>query len=157
MSADLDRGITLHPIRLGDRRQTAPGWLIVAQGAVRGILSSGPDGQVLHACACDRRILPAGGLMLFQDLDEAQAWLEERLPATASRAPSGRPQRASEEDVQPTVLSRADAEQAFLAAAMDYCWSIRDRSLPDQGPLRRLWTAFVELRRLSGAVARGTA
>jgi hypothetical protein len=157
MSAEFDPGVSLHPIRLGDRRQTASGWLIVAQGAVRGILSSGPDGQVLHGCACDRRILPPGGLMLFQDLDEAQAWLEERLPVEAPHAPSGRPWPASEEDVLPTALTRADAEQALLAAAVDYCWSIRNRSLPDQGPLRRLWTAFVALRRLSGANVGGTA
>jgi hypothetical protein len=107
MSAELDLGVSLHPIRLGDRRQTAPGWLIVAQGAVRGILSSGPDGQVLHGCACDRRILPTGGLMRFEDLEAAQAWLEERLPSEVPQAHSGAPWRASEEDVRPTALTRA--------------------------------------------------
>jgi hypothetical protein len=95
--------------------------------------------------------------MFFHDLEEAQVWLEERLPAEAPHARPGGPWRASQEDVRPTALSRADAEQALLAAAVDYCWSIRNRSLPDQGPLRRLWTAFVALRRLSSANVRGTA
>jgi hypothetical protein len=95
--------------------------------------------------------------MLFQDLDEAQAWLEERLPPEAPPARSGRPWRASEEDVRPTALTRADAEQALLAAAADYCWSIRNRSLPDQGPVRRLWSAYVDWRRVSSPSARRTA
>lgn len=51
-------------------------------------------------------------------------------------------------------MTVADAERALQAAAVDYCWSIRNRALPDRGPQRRLWTAFIEFRRLSGASAR---
>ena len=158
MSIQAYSGVSLHPIRLGDRGRTAPGWMIVAQGAVRGILGSGPDGQVLHACACDRRILPPNGLVVFEGLEEAQAWLDLLMPGQPPPEGSSPPDGEPEDDGPlPTAMTLADAEQALLAAAVDYCWSLRHRALPDRGPLRRLWTAFVEFRRLSGASARGTA
>lgn len=139
--------VGLSPVRLGDRGRTARGWLVVAEGALRGIMSAGADGQeVVFAFACDRRIEPHG-VMLFQDIVEAQAWVEKRLQPVQRRPPQGGPRRMSDDEVPPTPLTRADAERALLAAAMDYCWSLRDRSLPDHGPLRRLWAAYVNFRR----------
>lgn len=146
--------IGLHAVRLGDRKRTGIGWLVVAQGAVRGILSSGSDGEVVHAFACDQRILPKGGLMVFRDLDEAHAWLERCLPCETGTARSSSSTRALDEDIEPRACTRADAERALLAAAVDYCWSIRNRSLPDHGPLRQLWKAFVDLRRLARVAPR---
>jgi hypothetical protein len=145
MIADL-AGVALSPIRIGDRRRTARGWLVVSAGAVRGILSAGRDGEVIHAFACDRRIAPEGGLMVFRDLDETLAWLERRLPA---ERPSSRPNRPrSFHEDRPAPLTLADAERELLGAAVDYCSSLRHRSLPEEGPQRRLWDAFIAYRRI---------
>ena len=38
--------ITLLPVRLGDRQRTAPGWLILSDGALRGLFSEGAQGEV---------------------------------------------------------------------------------------------------------------
>lgn len=94
--------VSLHPVRLGDRHLTGQSWIIVAQGAVRGILGSGPDGEVLHGCACDRRILPPGGLMVFEDLDEAQACSSSRCP----QSPCGRRPRRRAPNPMTTDRSR---------------------------------------------------
>jgi hypothetical protein len=37
--------MTLLPAQLGDRQRTAPGWLIVSDGALRGLLSEGALGE----------------------------------------------------------------------------------------------------------------
>jgi hypothetical protein len=42
MIADL-AGVALSPIRIGDRRRTARGWLVVSGGAVRGIFACIPQ------------------------------------------------------------------------------------------------------------------
>lgn len=88
MTIDAADSVALHAVRLGDRHRTARGWLVVAHGAVRAVMSATPDGRILHACACDRRVLPADGLMLLEDLEEAQAWLELRLPSEPPRSKS---------------------------------------------------------------------
>jgi hypothetical protein len=139
-------GVALSPIRIGDRRRTARGWLVVSSGAVRGILSAGRDGEVIHAFACDRRITPEGGLMVFRDLDETLAWLERRLPA--ERPPSRRNRLRSFREDRPVPLTLADAERELLGAAVDYCSSLRHRSLPEAGPQRRLWNSFVAYSRI---------
>ena len=72
-------------IQLGDRRRTAPGWLITADGALRGILSADADGCVHFGFACDRRIAPDDGYMCFRDLAEAQAWIIRRLTRPVDR------------------------------------------------------------------------
>jgi hypothetical protein len=140
-------GVALSPIRIGDGPRTARGWLVVAHGAVRAILSAGDDGQIIHAFACDRRVVPEDGMMIFVDLDEAHAWFEKRLPFRPRGPRRERVCRALDEDTEATSLTRAEAEQALIGAAMDYCWSVRNRSLPEEGPLRRLWTAYVGYRR----------
>src|SRR5581483_7046060 len=110
----------------------------IPKTAVRGILSSGADGQVLHACACDQRILPPEGLMVFEGHEEAQTWLEVRLPAEPSRTPSPpRVEEPEDDSSRPTPLTLADADRALLAAVIDYCWSLRNRTLPNRGPLRQ--------------------
>jgi hypothetical protein len=148
MTAEL-MGVTFSPVRMGDRRRTARGWLVVAEGALRGIMSAGPDGQVVHGFACDQRIAPGSdGVIVFQGLDEAYAWAEKRLLPLARRPASSRSPRVMEYEILPMPLTRAEAEQALIGAAMDYCWSIRHRSLPDDGPLRRLWIAHVNFRRV---------
>jgi hypothetical protein len=141
-------GVTLHGIRLGDRRRTARGWLAVAGGAVRAILSAGMDGEVLLGFACDRRVAPEG-LLVFHDIEEARAWLEKRLPTEPRRARMARigRTRPKVERIRPQTL--AEAERALLTAATDYCWSIRHRPKPDDGPLRQLWDAANDCRRFT--------
>jgi hypothetical protein len=82
--------MSLYPVKLGDRRRIASGWLVLSEGAVRGILSASADGEVLFGFACDRRIEPEGGMMQFRDLPEAHAWLERRLRSRAR--PGNRPE-----------------------------------------------------------------
>lgn len=140
--------VALQTVRLGDRGRTAKGWLVVSSGALRGILSEGPEGSVVFGFACDRRIMPEGELMIFVDLDEALAWLEKRLPVPDwPRRRPGPHQMWHVEAVEPPH-TMADAERAFIAAAADYCWSIRRRTLPEHGPLAQLWRAFTDYRRL---------
>jgi hypothetical protein len=71
--------VRLHEIRLGDRRHVRQAWLILSEGAVRGLLLAGDDGEILFGLAFDRRIRPLEDVMTFRDLAEAQAWLEKRL------------------------------------------------------------------------------
>jgi len=78
--------VRLYEISLGDRRHMRQGWLVLSEGAVRGLLIAGEDGEILFGLAFDRRIRPLDEMMVFRDLAEAQAWLEKRL-ATAT-APS---------------------------------------------------------------------
>jgi len=73
-------GVQLLPLRLGDPRRTAPGWLVVADGAVRAILAAGEDGEILHGFTCDRHVQP-DGLLVFRNLLEARAWMAKRLGA----------------------------------------------------------------------------
>ncbi|GEM_PF-5457960 len=75
----------LYPVRLGDRGRRAAGWLVLSEGAVRGILSAGMDGEVILTAACDRRI-QSDPPMIFRDLAEAQAWLSKRLRGTRRRS-----------------------------------------------------------------------
>ena len=74
--------------------------------------------------------------MVFRDLDETLAWLERRLPA---ERPPSRPNRLrSFQEDRPAPLTLADAERELLGAAVDYCSSLRHRSLPEEGPQRQL-------------------
>jgi hypothetical protein len=76
--------VRLYEIRIGDRRHLRQAWLILSEGAVRGLLLAGDEGEILFGLAFDRRIRPVEDLMVFRDLAEAQAWLEKRLsPVTA--------------------------------------------------------------------------
>ena len=71
--------VSFRPVELGDRYLTARGWLVVAYGAVRGIVSEMPDGRIHYGFACDRRLQPEDGYKLFQDLQHARWWFDERL------------------------------------------------------------------------------
>jgi hypothetical protein len=71
--------VSFRPVQLGDRYRTARGWLVVAYGAVRGIISEAPDGRIHYGFACDRRLQPEDGYKLFQNLQDAQQWFDERL------------------------------------------------------------------------------
>jgi len=57
------QAITLQPVRLGDRKRTARGWLIISDGAIRLLLAEGPQGEVCLGSACDRRIEPGESLL----------------------------------------------------------------------------------------------
>lgn len=83
--------VFLQPIRLGDRARHAPGWLIVYEGAVRGILSQGEHDEVILTVACDRRIqMP--DFLAFPSLAQARPWLAQRLTGrVVRRARSVRP------------------------------------------------------------------
>jgi hypothetical protein len=84
--------------------------------------------------------------MIFRDLDETLAWLERRLPA---ERPPFRPSRLrSFQQNRPAPLTLADAKRELLGAAVDYGSSLRHRSLPEEGPQRRLWNAFVAYSRI---------
>jgi hypothetical protein len=77
--------VRLYEIRLGDRRYLRQAWLILHEGAARGLLLAGDDGEVLFGLAFDRRIRPLDEMMIFRDLTEARAWLDKRLaPVSAS-------------------------------------------------------------------------
>lgn len=78
--------VRLYEIGLGDRRQLRQAWLILHEGAARGLLLAGDDGEILYGLAFDRRIRPLDEMMVFRDLAEAQAWLDKRL--TPADAPS---------------------------------------------------------------------
>jgi len=71
--------VTFLAVRLGDRNWTVRGWLVVAHGAIRGIMSETPEGNIHYGYACDRRCAPVDGYMLFYDLVEASKWFDERL------------------------------------------------------------------------------
>jgi hypothetical protein len=71
--------VRLYEIRLGDRRHLRQAWLILHEGATRGMLLAGDDGEILFGLAFDRRIRPLDEMMVFRDLAEAQAWLDKRL------------------------------------------------------------------------------
>jgi hypothetical protein len=79
--------VRLYEIRIGDRGQTRPAWLVLSEGAARGLLIAGEDGEILFGLAFDRRIRPAEDVMIFRDLAEAQAWLEKRLDAAPAPTP----------------------------------------------------------------------
>lgn len=65
----------------------APGWLVIADGALRGIVSQSDDGELVLAAACDRRIQTPDP-MLFRSLDEAHAWIRRRLAASTPLRPA---------------------------------------------------------------------
>jgi hypothetical protein len=71
--------VRLYEMRIGDRRHLRQAWLVLSEGAARGLLLAGEDGEILFGLAFDRRIRPLEDLMVFRDLAEAQAWLEKRL------------------------------------------------------------------------------
>lgn len=80
--------VRLYAIRLGDRRHQRQAWLILHEGAARGMLLAGDDGEILFGLAFDRRIRPLDEMMVFRDLAEAQAWLDKRLaPVGAAPGP----------------------------------------------------------------------
>jgi hypothetical protein len=59
-----------HPIHLfgntlGDRYRPGRGIMLSANGAVHALVSPRPDGEIVHAFACDTRVAPIGGLMFF--------------------------------------------------------------------------------------------
>lgn len=101
--------VLLQPIRLGDRGKRAPGWLIVFEGAVRGILCQGDGDEVVLTVACDRRICRAD-FLTFDSLGRAHAWLSRSLAEGVARNAratrlvpqfSGRPEGLSPRHVAP--------------------------------------------------------
>jgi hypothetical protein len=73
--------IRLFGITLGDRHRRGQGIMVSVNGAVRALVSPRPDGEILHASACDTRVEPIGGMMVFRDLGETLAWFAPRLGA----------------------------------------------------------------------------
>jgi hypothetical protein len=66
-------------VHLGDQNLKVRGWLVLSQGAVRGIMSEFPDGSIHYGYACDQRVAPVEGYMVFCDLVHASTWFGERL------------------------------------------------------------------------------
>jgi hypothetical protein len=68
-------------ILLGDRGLQAYGWLIISGGCVRAILTPAGGDHVIHCWACDERLRapPGFGVLSFYSLEQAAAWLADRL------------------------------------------------------------------------------
>jgi hypothetical protein len=76
--------VHLFGITLGDRHRRARGVMLSVNGAVRALVTPRPDGEIVHAFACDTRVAPIGGMMMFRDFGDALAWFAPRLGAIAS-------------------------------------------------------------------------
>lgn len=142
--------VDLFRIMLGDRARRAPGLFVSVDAALRGLLTAGPDGEVIHAFACDRRIEPPGGMMIFRDLSDALSWLAPRLdarPSDGSLPSLGRDwRRRTAPGLNAPSAAEAEAREDFIACAEAYCFAMRDDA-PAAGPLRDLIDAWNSWRR----------
>jgi hypothetical protein len=68
----------LRPITLGDGPVRATGWLVIADGALRAVLTPA-DGGAWLAFACDRRLRPPDGFVRFRGLAQAEDYMRRRL------------------------------------------------------------------------------
>lgn len=91
--------VRLTPIRLGDRKRTAEGWLVICDGALRAIASRDEDGAVLYGFSCDARIRPLDGFMRFRDRPEFEAWLRKRLTPARSRSTTAHADAVASEEI----------------------------------------------------------
>lgn len=126
--------LVLFRITLGDRRRRAPGLLLVVDGGVRGLLTSGADGEVVYSLGCDRRIEPISGMMVFRDLGDALSWFEPRLGARVSSGGGVSRDWQSERSRDGSdIPSAAEAREHILICATRYCWAIDENDVPVRG------------------------
>ena len=144
--------VHLFGITLGDRHRRGRGIMLSVNGAVRALVTPRPDGEIVHAFACDTRVAPIGGMMIFHDWSDALAWFGPRLGAIApgggvpdltipSRRKSGRAL-----DHTPS-WAEVEAGEAFLRCADRYCLLMRGRGDPG-GPLHELLAAWTVWRKI---------
>jgi hypothetical protein len=142
MDKGSSRRLGLFRIILADRELRAPALLLVLDAAVRGLLTTGPDGEVVFSFACDRRIEPVGGMMVFRDLEDALSWLTPRLGAHAC------PDAGASRDWHRSGLERdarvaeAQARERFLDSASRFCSTLDETDIPTNGALRTMYGAW---------------
>ena len=144
--------IHLFGITLGDRHRRGRGLMLSVNAAVRALVTPRPDGEIVHAFACDARVAPVGGMMVFRDLGDALAWFAPRLGAVAPSdlVPSlGMPWRSRSGRAIDDAPSWAEVEarEEFLRCADRYCLLMRDRGDPG-GPLHELLAAWNVWRKI---------
>ena len=144
------RPVHLFGITLGDRHRRRRGVMLSVNGAVRALVTPRPDGEIVHAFACDTRVTPIGGMMVFRDLSDALAWFAPRLGA-------GVPDDDMPEFAMPwrrrsgrafhdrPSWAEVEAREAFLRCADRYCLLMRGRGDPG-GPLYELLAAWTVWR-----------
>jgi hypothetical protein len=142
--------VHLFGITLGDRHRRGRGIMVSVNGAVRALVTPRPDGEIVHAFACDTRVAPIGGMMVFHDWSDALAWFAPRLGI----APGGMPdlampsRRGSARALDDTPSwAEAEAREGFLRCADRYCLLMRGRGDPG-GPLHELLAAWTVWRKL---------
>jgi hypothetical protein len=141
--------VQLFGITLGDRHRRARGIMLSVNGAVRALVAPRPDGEIVHAFACDTRVAPIGGMMVFHGWSDALAWFAPRLGAalpgddTPEFAKPWRRRSGRALDYTPS-WAEVEAREAFLHCADRYCLLMRERGDPG-GPLHELlatWTVW---------------
>ncbi len=141
--------VGLFPVRLGDGDRQAPALLVVCDAAIRAIIAPDEEGQVIHRFACDRRVQPIGGLMVFHDLRDALSWFEHRLGArrAAGSLPMiWRESKTTTDEASASPAAERPARRRFVQAADAFCSSVQDFALPQETALRRMMAAWREWR-----------
>ena len=147
-------GVGFVAVTLGDRWRKAPALYIVADGAIRGLLTPGAMGEVLLSLACDQRIMSPGDLMVFDDLEQARRWLQDRLPPVRRpRRPDAltEPHPASTRSLareSEELAAKHRAREALLDAAILYCQSRWEPEAKITDPIRELHAAWISYRAL---------
>ena len=146
------RPLHLFGITLGDRHRRGRGLILSVNGAVRALITPRPDGEIVHAFACDTRVAPIGGMMVFSDLGDALAWFAPRLGAVAPgedglvpAMPWHRKSRRSLDDAP--SWAEVEAREEFLRCADRYCLLMRGRGDPG-GPLHELLATWSVWRKI---------
>jgi hypothetical protein len=143
--------VHLFGITLGDRHRRGRGIMLSVNGAVRALVTPRPDGEIVHAFACDTRVAPIGGMMIFRDFGDALTWFAPRLGATIPAADT--PERAmswrrrSGRALDEPSWAEIEAREAFLRCADRYCLLMRGRGDPG-GPLHELLAAWAVWRKI---------
>jgi hypothetical protein len=144
--------VHLFAVTLGDRHRRGRGIMLSVNGAVRALVTPRPDGEIVHAFACDTRVAPIGGMMVFRDLSDALAWFAPRLGAavpgddTLGLAMPWRRRSGRALDDTPS-WAEVEAREAFLRCADRYCLLMRGRGDPG-GPLHELLATWAVWRKI---------
>jgi hypothetical protein len=118
--------VNLFAVTLGDRHRRGRGIMLSVNGAVRALVTPRPDGEIVHAFACDTRVAPIGGMMVFHDWSDALAWFAPRLGAVVPgddmlelTTPWRRRSGCALDDTP--SWAEVEARETFLRCADRYC------------------------------------